>query len=188
MYTGLVSDAVGFPDTARAPLSAWRSFGKAQKAEDGWLQRRVLTENRTVTVTAVPCRGHSSHRVGHEFCMYGPSCSSNSMRRWKKIIKESSQENSNNFYCTFLFGLERTFQLVLLLRPLTNTHSQELDEVSQSDWWQVRCAHSFYSWDLKHKETILILDLWLGELEVQIVAALSQIQGRDCNDIIEGIG
>lgn len=146
---------------------------------------RPNREQNRVTVTAVLCRGHSSHRVS-SVCTGHPA--GNSMRRWKKIIKESSQENSNNFYCTFLFGLERTFQLVLLLRPLTNTHSQELDEVSQSDWWQVRCAHSFYSWDLKHKETILILDLWLGELEVQIVAALSQIQGRDGNDIIEGTG
>lgn len=110
--------------------------------------------------------------------MYRTSCREST---WEnvKMIKESSQENSNNFYCTFLLGLGKTSQLFLLLRPPTNTQSQGLDEASQSDWWQVRCAHSFYSWDLKRKEIKLILDLWQGELEVQIVAALSQIQSRN---------
>lgn len=164
------------------------SFDKPQKAEDRWLQRRVLTEDRTVRVTAVLCRGHSSHEVGHVRHVQDvlPGITPENV----KIIKEYSQENSNNFYCTFLLGLGKTSQLFLLLRPPTNTQSQGLDEASQSDWWPVRCAHSFYSWDLKRKEIELILDLWQGELEVQIVAALSQIQSRnrkrDGNDIIEG--
>lgn len=134
-------------------------------------------EDRTVRVTALLCRGHSGHEVGH--ARYVQNVLPGITRENVKIIKESSQENSNNFYCTFLLGLGKTSPLFLLLRPPTNTQSQGPDEASQSDWWQVRCAHSFYSWDLKRKEIKLILDLWQGELEVQIVAALSQIQSRN---------
>lgn len=88
-------------------------------------------EDRTVRVTALLCRGHSGHEVGH--ARYVQNVLPGITRENVKIIKESSQENSNNFYCTFLLGLGKTSPLFLLLRPPTNTQSQGPDEASQSD-------------------------------------------------------
>lgn len=67
-----------------------------------------------VTVTAAPRRGHGGHDAGHRSGMYRVSSRElhQRIKKKKEKKKESSQRNWNNFYCTFLFGLEETFQLV----------------------------------------------------------------------------
>lgn len=155
--------------------SAWRPWDKTQKAEDGWLQLRVLTRTTQShgdcgTVQRTQQQSGSSVRYV-QYVLQG-------------IAPKKKKNPVSGIQITFIAHscsvLKRPFNFFffLLLGPPTNTQSQELDEVSQSDWSQVRCAHSLYSWDLKHKEIILILGLWLGNLEIQIVAPLSQIHSR----------
>lgn len=91
-------------------LSAWRPCDSTQKAEDGWFQPLVLfprTKQCHGDCSTVQ-RTQQQPWSGSAVCYVQFFPAGIYMR---ELIKESSQENSNNFYCTFLFGLEKTFQL-----------------------------------------------------------------------------
>ena len=90
-----------------SPL-AWRPCDKTQKAEDGWLQLRVLPRMKqshgdcgTVRRTQQPWSWYV------QYLLQATTPEKHTQKQTDP--KQSSHENSNNFYCTFLFGLEETF-------------------------------------------------------------------------------
>lgn len=84
---------------------------------------------------------------------------------------------SCNFYCTFLFGLATTFHLFQRLRPRSWPNTQV---GSGMKFPRVTDRRS----DLKHREVILILDLWPPRSQIMCIQDIQW--ARDRSDIMEG--